>query len=523
MPAEARPSSERPTVATAVRTVRLAGDPLTAEQVEAIAHGAAVELDGGALGRVDEAHRALAELIDAGTEIYGVTTGLGALVSTGVRPERAADLQLNLLRSHAAGAGDPLPRDAVRAALAVRINGLLKAASGIRREPLQVIADLLNSDILPLVPRTGSLGASGDLAPSAHAFLVLVGEGAARAADGETLDGATALARCGHAPLRLAPKEGLALTNGTHFMSGIGALAVAASGRLIEAADRIAATTIEALGGLTAAFDAGLNALRPLVGQQRSAAILREALAGSMRATTDDSGALQDAYSLRCVPQVHGATREAIDFARRLVEVDLDAVTDNPVLVGEPPRVLSGGNFHGQSLALGLDTLRLALADLAGISERRTFRLVSPSLNAGLPAFLTKDAGTSSGLMIAQYTAAALVAELRALAHPVSVDSIPTSDGQEDHVSMGMTAALMAMDTVERLRQVLAIELLCACQAVELRGGSAAPAIASIVAAVRTHVPSLTEDRPPAPDIATLATRLDAMPALTAADSARSG
>jgi len=518
VPAAARPSSEHSAIATPASAVRLSGDPLTAEQVEAIAHGAAVELDGGALERVDEAHRALAALIDAGTEIYGVTTGLGALVSTGVRPERAADLQLNLLRSHAAGAGDPLPRDAVRAALAVRINGLLKAASGIRREPLQVIADLLNSDILPLVPRTGSLGASGDLAPSAHAFLVLVGEGVAQAADGETLDGATALARCGHAPLRLAPKEGLALTNGTHFMSGIGALAVAASGRLIEAADRIAATTIEALGGVTAAFDADLNALRPLVGQQRSAAILREALEGSMRATTDDSGALQDAYSLRCVPQVHGATRDVITHARRVVEIELGSVTDNPVVLADHEEVASTGNFHGQPLAFAADFCAIALADLASISERRTDRLMDPARSQGLPAFLAVEAGINSGFMLAHYTAAAAVNRLRTHATPTSIDSISTSGGQEDHVSMGWNGCRKLRTSIDDVARVLAIEILCAAQALELRREGAggfgpgighpeaglrpSPETEAVIARLRAEVPALPSDRFLAPDLA---------------------
>ena len=488
------------------RPLTLRGEGLTARDVAEVAAGRHVALDPAALRGVEHAYRALAGLIAGGEPIYGVTTGYGALVGFPVGAEQSRAMQLALLRSHAAGLGEDLPRDAVRAALTVRINGLLRGHSGVRPVVLEHLAALLNEDVVPCVPRTGSLGASGDLAPSAHASLVLVGEGEATDAAGRRLDGAAALAAAGLEPLVLEPKEGLALINGTHFMAGLGALATVASERLVDAADAIAALSIEALHGATPAFDADVHALRPLPGQVRTAERLRAMLAGSRATRGPGDGPLQDAYSLRCVPQVHGAAREGIGFCGRLVAVDLDAVTDNPILVGDPPRVVSAGNFHGQSLALGLDTLRLALADLAAFSERRTFRLLSPSLNEGLPPFLTREPGASSGLMIAQYTAAALVSELRALAHPVSVDSIPTSDNQEDHVSMGMTGALMAREAVERVRGVLAVELLCAAQAADLAGADdLAPRTAALLALVREHVPPLEEDRSPSPDLRAVA------------------
>jgi histidine ammonia-lyase len=303
----------------------------------------------------------------------------------------------------------------------------------------------------------------------------------------------------------LEPKEGLALINGTHFMASIGALLTVRVRRLLDAADLVAAATLDALRGAMPAFDPRVHALRPVEGQVASAANIAGALAGSQRTSGPSGPQLQDAYSLRCAAQVHGAAREGHGFCERLVRTDLNAVTDNPLVFDDPPHIVSAGNFHGQSLALAFDTLRLALADLGSISERRTFRLVSPSTNGVLPAFLSPDPGASSGYMIVQYTAAALVSELRALAHPVSIDSVSTSDNQEDHVSMGMTAALMALDAVERAEKIVAIELLCACQALDLdRVGEPAPAIARLHAAVRERVAPLTEDRPPADDITAL-------------------
>jgi histidine ammonia-lyase len=481
----------------------LAG-PLNADGVAAVADGESVELDGAALAAVAANRGVLERLIAAETPIYGITTGFGALVRRRVSPADQRLLQLNLLRSHAAGVGELLPREVVRAAMVIRAGSLLRAHSGVRPMLIERIVAFLNAGLTPEVPRTGSLGASGDLAPSAHAFLPLVGQGWVRDDDGARLDGAAACARLGVEPLALEPKEGLALINGTHFMAAIGALLTRSACALLDTLDLAAAMTIDALRGAAPAFEPRVHALRPVPGQQTSAARLHTALRGSGRVTGEDEPQRQDPYSLRCAAQVHGAAREAVAFFARLVAIDLEAVTDNPLVFDDPPGVISAGNFHGQSLALAFDTLKLALADLGAISERRVFRLLSPSLNEDLPAFLSATAGLSSGYMIAQYTAAALVSELRALAHPVSVDTIPTSDNQEDHVAMGMTAALMAWDAMPRLQRVVACELLCGAQALDCDPGQESPTVGAVHAAVRERVPVLVEDRPPADDIEAL-------------------
>jgi len=483
---------------------------LSAHQVEAIGAGARIELDPTALERVSRNRETLERILSTGTPVYGISTGFGALVSNTVAPELQRHLQVNLLRSHAAGTGSDLAPDVVRGAMAVRLNGLLLGHSGVRPLVLQRVAALLNGGYVPRVPRTGSLGASGDLAPSAHAFLPLLGEGQAFDPAGRLVTGGQALEAVGLEPLALESKEGLALINGTHFMSAIGALVSVRVRRLLDAVDAVTAATVDALRGALPAFDERVHRLRRQLGQSASAANIRGALRGSTRVGGSrvpagragvGSGRLQDAYSLRCAAQVHGAAREGFRFFSELVVADLNAVTDNPLVFEDPGEVISAGNFHGQSLALAFDTLRLTLADLGSISERRTFRLVSPSLNGRLPAFLTHDAGASSGYMVIQYTAAALVSELRALAQPVSIDSIATSDNQEDHVSMGMTAALMALDAVERLEKVVAIEMLCACQALDCDPGEPGEVVASLHAAVRELVPTLTDDRPPADDL----------------------
>jgi histidine ammonia-lyase len=478
--------------------VRLDGR-LSVDDVVAIGSGESVELDPAALRGVEQGRRALEQVLAGGLPVYGINTGFGALVATRVASSLQRGLQLNLLRSHAAGVGADLPAEVVRAAMAIRLSSLLRGHSGVRPVLLERIARLLNAGYVPRVPRTGSLGASGDLAPSAHAFLPLVGEGKAYAPDGELIDGAQVLSALGLEPLELQSKEGLALINGTHFMSAVGALSCARIDGLLDVVDLVAAASVDALRGAAAAFDPRVHRLRPLLGQSVSAANIRAALAGSRRT---GSGPLQDAYSLRCSAQVHGAAREAQRFFTRLIEVDLNSVTDNPLVFEDPPEVISGGNFHGQSLALGFETVRLALADLASISERRTFRLLSPSLNGSLPAFLTPDPGASSGYMVAQYTAAALLAELRSLAQPVSIDNVPTSDNQEDHVSMGMTAGLLTLEALDRLEHIVAIELLCAGQALDCDPGEPGACVAELHRLVRDVVPPLEEDRPPADDVA---------------------
>ena len=482
-------------------SIRLGGD-LTPADVAAIAAGARLELDPAALSAVQANRATLERILSSGTAVYGISTGFGALVSNVVAPELQRHLQVNLLRSHAAGTGDDLPSGIVRAAMAVRLRGLLRGHSGIRGEVIEHVAALLNAGYAPCVPRSGSLGASGDLAPSAHAFLPLLGEGHALDRSGRRVTGAEALAGAGLEPLELDSKEGLALINGTHFMSAIGGLVAVRVAALLDAVDAVTAATLDAMRGNLAAFEDRVHALRALGGQRRSAANIRAALVRSTRTAGLGSPRLQDAYSLRCAAQVHGAAREGLRFFTELVTADLNAVTDNPLVFEDPAEVVSAGNFHGQSLALAFDTLRLSLADVGSISERRTFRLVSPSLNGRLPAFLTPDAGASSGYMVIQYTAAALVAELRALAQPVSIDSIPTSDNQEDHVSMGMTAALMALDALTRLEKIVAIELLCAVQAIDCDPGEPGQVTAGLYEEVRARVATLAADRPPADDLA---------------------
>jgi histidine ammonia-lyase len=481
-----------------VDATRIDGKSLDVTSVERVAAGASVELEPAALEAVAANRRDLEAAIRGGASIYGVTTGLGALVTETVEFPNSA-IQHAVLRSHAAGVGSLLPPDLVRAALVVRLNCLLLAHSGIRPEVLERIAVFLNEGLTPAVPMTGSVGASGDLAPSAHAFLPLLGEGDFLADDGGTRPAAEVLRQLGLEPLELRPKEALALINGTQFMAGIGSLALMRSRRLADSADAAAALTIEALRGVSAAFHPRIHALRGLDGQGRSARIIHALIEGSER--VGSSGRVQDAYSIRCAPQVHGAFREAVDFAEKLVSVDLNAVTDNPIVFSNPLDVVSGGNFHGQSLALALDLLRIAVADLGSISERRTFRLVSPSLNGDLPGFLAKDPGRESGYMLVQITAAALLSELRVLAQPVSIDNVPTSDNQEDHVSMGMTGATLALESIGRAETIIAIELLCAAQGVDLTNGAPGPRTAQIISTIRKRVPVLSEDRPPARDI----------------------
>lgn len=478
------------------------GSALNAEQLAQVAAGAQVKLDPIALDRVAANHRLLHSVTGSGVRVYGVTTGYGALVSEDVGRAEQSQMQLNLLRSHACGSGDALPVEVVRAAIAIRCHSLLQAHSGVRPELVEYVAALLNSGWVPFVPESGSLGASGDLAPSAHAFLVLVGEGQCFDPQGLLRTGAEALAAIELAPIELQPKEALALINGTHFMAAIGALCSIRAQRLLAVADLSAAVTIDALRGATPAFDARVHELRPVPGQQLSAAHIRRALAQSTRTVDGTGERLQDAYSLRCAAQIHGAAREAVGFFTRLIEIDLNAVTDNPLVFDDPPEVISAGNFHGQSLALAFDTLRIGLADLGAVSERRIFRLVSPSTNGVLPAFLSPDPGHSSGYMILQYAAAALVSELRALATPVSIDNIPTSDNQEDHVSLGMTGAVMSLDTLSRLERILAYELICGCQALDLDPGRPGNLVEAVHAAVRERITILEEDRPPADDLA---------------------
>lgn len=458
-----------------------------------------IELSPERMRAVDRNRHTVDEVMAQGTRIYGVNTGVGALMVEDVDLAESTAAQVDLLRSHAAGWGDPLPNHIVRAAMIVRLNGLLRAHSGVRSLVLQRIAHVLNSGFVPLVPRIGSLGASGDLAPSAHAFLPLIGDGELLDSSGRRVTGAQMLSQLGIGPLTLSYKEGLSLLNGTHFMAAIAACVAARTDVLLDTADATAAMSMEALLSATSPFDPRVQRVRGGEGQSRTATNLHHMTLGSEH-LTEYCGGRQDPYSTRCVPQVHGSARLGAAFFDQIADNEINAVTDNPLVFAEPPNIVSAGNFHGQAVALGFDTIRIAVADLASIAERRIFRLLAPSENRGLPAFLGDGRGASSGYMLSQYTAAALLSELRALAHPVSADSVPTSGGQEDHVSMGMTGALMALDAVERLQGILSIELVCAAQALDCRGGRAGVGTRAVHELLREQVPPLRRDRSPAAD-----------------------
>lgn len=445
----------------------ISGEGLTIADVVKVARlGARVEVAPGAVRRMLAARRVVEEALSGGRVIYGVTTGFGNFATVVISPDQARELQLNLVRSHATGVGPPLARDAVRATMLLRANALARGNSGVRPEVVGRLVDMLNHGVTPVVPSKGSVGASGDLAPLAHLALACIGEGAAEYA-GRMMPAREALSRCGLSPLTLEAKEGLGLLNGTPVMTGIAALACWDSRVLARTADVAGAVSVEALRGTVRAFDARIQDVRGHPGQALVAANLRTMLRDSR---IMESHALcpkvQDAYSLRCMPQVHGAVRDALAHAERTVEVEMNSATDNPLVFPEDGEVLSGGNFHGEPVALAMDLLGIGVAELGSISERRTDRMLNP-YTSGLPPFLTTRGGLHSGLMLLQYTAAALVSENKILASPASVDSIPTSAGQEDHVSMGTVAARKAADIVQNVARILACELICACQGVD--------------------------------------------------------
>jgi histidine ammonia-lyase len=477
--------------------VVLDGGPLTLEAIEAVARRRAEVGLGPAARERMEAARAFVERVAASDEpVYGITTGVGKLKDVVIPPAERAALQRNLVLSHAGGVGPPLGEVETRAILLLLAASLARGASGVRPLVVETLVACLNRGVHPVVPEQGSVGASGDLAPLAHVALCLIGDGEAWA-DGHRVPAREALARAGVTPLALATKEGLALLNGTHLMAALGVLAVLDAARLARLADITGAMSLEALMGSHAAFDERIQALRPHPGPHAAAANLRRLTAQSgIIESHRDCTRVQDAYSLRCMPQVHGAAREAIAFARVILERECASVTDNPLVFAADGAVLSGGNFHGEVLGLALDTLALGLVQLAGIAERRIDRLVNPLVNEGLPPFLSVHGGVHSGYMIAQYTAAALASELRTLAHPASADSIPTSGLQEDYNSMGATAALKCRRAVALARQVLAIELLLAAQALDLRA-PLRPGRGSAAArdCVRARIALLADDR----------------------------
>ncbi len=488
--------------------IRLTGDDLRIEDVWAIAlEGAAAELSDDARDKM-RAARDLVERAAHGTRehTYGVNTGFGRFVSRSIPEELTEELQVRLLRSHACGVGEPYPDELVRAAMLLRANALAKGTSGARVEIVELLLECLAAGLLPHVPARGSVGASGDLAPLAHLALPLIGEGEAWR-DGELLSGADALAAAGLEPIRLAAKEGLSLVNGTQFMAAFGALGIVRALRLADTADIACALSLEALQGSRTSFLPQIHSLRPLRGQAVSAANVLRLLEGSAIIESHRwCDKVQDAYSLRCAPQVHGASRDLLDYVRSTVSVELNAATDNPLVLVEDELLVSNGNFHGQPLAFALDALTMAVSELASISERRVERLVNPNLSDGLPAFLTTDGGLNSGFMIPQYVAASLVSENKSLCHPASVDSIPTSAGQEDHVSMGNASGLKAWQVLANAERALAIELLAGAQAVEfLAPLEPGAGVRATHAHVRSISPRLDDDRSLARDIEAVA------------------
>lgn len=487
--------------------LELEGSALRLEEVErvALAGDVQVGMTADARARV-RASRALVERAASENRVvYGITTGFGALSEVIIPPERVRELQENLIRSHAAGVGTPLPEAEVRAITLLRANVLALGYSGVREVVIERLLALLNARVHPVIPALGSVGASGDLAPLSHLALVLLGEGEAWFG-GERLTGAEALRRAGLEPLVLEAKEGLALNNGTQAHTGIGILALLRAERALESLEVAGAMSLEGLRGTPDAFDALIQKARPQPGQVASAARLRALLADSeiRESHRFDDPRVQDAYSLRCMPQVHGAARQGLAYVRSVLEVEANSATDNPLIFADEGRIISGGNFHGQPVAQVLDLLAIVCADLASISERRIARLIDPALS-GLPAFLTRDAGVNSGFMMPQIVAAALVSELKLRAQPASVDSIPTDNNKEDHVSMGMAAALKARAAVELLESVVALELMTAAQALEfllpLRPGRG---VREAYQVVRSRVEPLARDRVLSGDIAAL-------------------
>jgi histidine ammonia-lyase len=481
----------------------------TLEQLEAVARGASPPaLEPADRERIAAGRAVVEEALRSGRVVYGVSTGFGQLSSVRIDAADAAQLQVNLLRSHAVGSGEPLDAEVVRGMVLLLASSLRRGHSGVRAELVELLLGLLERDVVPVIPSRGSVGSSGDLAPLAHLALVLIGEGEAFLG-GERMPGAAALAGAGLSPVALQAKEGLALINGTHLMAAAGGLALCDARRVLDTAVVAVALSLEAFMGSTVPFDERLHAIRGQPGPARVAARLRELLAGSpVVASHADCGRVQDPYTLRCAPQVLGAIGDALDYVAGALERELTAVTDNPLVFAESADVLSGGNFHGQPLSLPLDHLALAMAELASFAERRVYALLTPSY-AGLPAFLTPHPGLSSGLMIAQYAAAALVNECQVLAHPAGAGSIPTSAGMEDFNSMGAFAALKARTVVAHAAHVVATELVCACQGLEFhRPLRSTDALEDALARVRKRVPRLEEDRSLADELDDLAVAL---------------
>ncbi len=471
------------------------GNNLTIQDVVNVARNFyEVTLSEQAIQKVRYAREYVDRLVDEEAVVYGITTGFGKFSDTFISKEDTKALQRNLIISHACSLGDPLPEETVRAMMLLRANALSKGYSGIRLETLNTLIEMLNKGVHPIVPEKGSLGASGDLAPLATMVLVMLGDGEA-IYKGERMPGREAMNKAGIEIVELTSKEGLALINGTQAMTAIGSLAVYDAENLIKNADIIASMTLEALRGIVNAFDEKVHKARGQKGQFITAKNVLRLVEGSELTTTQGQIRVQDAYTLRCIPQIHGASRDAINYVKNIAAIEINAATDNPLIFADQEEVISGGNFHGQPMALAMDFLGIAVSELANVSERRLERLVNPQLN-DLPAFLTRKGGLNSGFMITQYTAASIVSENKILAHPASVDSIPSSANQEDHVSMGTTAARKARVMLDNAQKVIAIEAFAASQALTFRGDVKLGAgTAEVYKAIRKEVPPVEEDR----------------------------
>lgn len=465
------------------------------EVVQVARKGAKVVLSEELKEKINRSRQLVEKMIEQKRVVYGITTGFGKFATVTIGPEDTRALQHNLIVSHAVGVGNPLPEETVRAMMLLRAYSLSRGYSGIRLTTIQALLDALNAGIHPVVPEKGSLGSSGDLAPLSHMILPLLGLGEAFY-KGKRISGQEALQAVGLKPIVLEAKEGLALNNGTQCMTAVAALVIADGEKLVHAANVIAALTMEALNGMPSAFDPRIHQIRNHPGQIETAATMLHLLEGSEYTAPKDHPRVQDAYALRCIAQVHGPIKEALAYAKQVVEREINGVTDNPLIFLDTEEAISGGNFHGEPIALALDFLGIAFSELANIAERRLERLVNPALSNGLPAFLTTRGGVNSGFMIVQYSAAALVSENKILAHPASVDSIPSSANQEDHVSMGTIAARKAAQIVDHATHVLAMELLAACQGIDLRGPKRlGKGTESTYRKLRNRVAMLEEDR----------------------------
>jgi len=475
--------------------ISLTGKGLTIEQIkEILCRKQKAAASDTSLEAVAKNREAVDRIVKERKVVYGINTGFGKFSDVLIDQHHVHDLQLNLIRSHACGVGDPFPEIAAKAMVLLRANALLKGYSGIRPIVIQRLLELVNKEIIPVIPQQGSLGASGDLAPLSHLALVLIGEGEAFY-KGVRMDSMSALRQAGIRPIKLEAKEGLALINGTQAMTAMGVIGYMEAEQLANDSDLIASMTIEGLNGIIDAFAEEIHEARGYQQQIETAARIRRFLADSQLTTAQGELRVQDAYSLRCIPQVHGASRQALDYVKEKLEIEMNAATDNPLIFDHGQKVISGGNFHGQPIALAMDFMKIAIAELANISERRIERLVNPQLN-DLPPFLSSQPGLQSGAMIMQYTAASLVSENKTLAHPASVDSIPSSANQEDHVSMGTIAARHAYQIIQNARRVLAIEFICAMQAVEYRGiDKMASQTRKFYESGRNLVPSIDQDR----------------------------